>query len=63
MLKSLFNKVAGLKDTYFEDIYEHAFCHFFQDPEEGESVNDNSFKISCATYCSRTILDSAKQTK
>ena len=36
---------------------------FLSGLEEGKSDNDNNFKISCATYCNRTILDSAKQTK
>ena len=40
-------------------LYQNVFCYFFKTAEEGKSDNDNDFKI----YCSRTILDSAKQTK
>ena len=43
--------------------YQNAFWFFFQASEEGKSDNDNDFKISWATCCSRTILDSAKRTK
>ena len=44
-------------------LYQNGFCYFFQASEEGKSGNDNDFKISWATYCSRTILDSVKQAK
>ena len=39
------------------------FITFFQALEEGKSDFDNDLKISWATYCSKTILDSAKETK
>ena len=44
-------------------LYQNAFYYFFQASEEGKSGDDNEFKMSWATCCSRTILDSAKQTK
>ena len=44
-------------------LHHNAFCYFFQGSEKGKSDNDNDFKISWATYCSRSILDSTKQTK
>ena len=44
-------------------LYQIAAYYFFQASEEGKTDNDNDFKISWATYSSRTILDSAKQTK
>ena len=37
--------------------------YFFQASEEGKSDNDNDYKTSWTIYCSRTILDSVKQTK
>ena len=43
-------------------LYQIVICCFFQASEEGKTDNDNYFKISWATYCSRAILDSAKQT-
>ena len=43
-------------------LYQNAFCFFFQASELGKSDDDNDFKISRATYCNRTTLDSAKQT-
>ena len=42
-------------------LYQIAFCYFFQASEEDKTDNDNHFKISWATYWSKTILDSAKQ--
>ena len=39
------------------------YLYFFQASEEGKSDNNNDFKRSWAAYCSRTILDSVKQTK
>ena len=39
------------------------FITFFQASEEGKSDFDNDLKISWVTYCSKTILDSAKETK
>ena len=44
-------------------LYQNAFCYFFQASEEDKSDYNNDFKIYWATNCSRTILDSAKQTK
>ena len=38
-------------------LYQNVFCYFFQASEEDKSDNDNVFKISRATYCSRAILD------
>ena len=32
-------------------------------PHKGQNNNGNDFKVPSATYCSGTILDSAKQTK
>ena len=32
-------------------------------PHKGQNDNGNDFKVPWATYCSGTILDSAKQTK
>ena len=43
-------------------LYQNVF-YFFQASEKGKTDNNNDFKISWATYCSRTILDSAKQAK
>ena len=40
-------------------LYQNAFGYFFRALEEGKSDDDNDFKISWATYCIRTILDSA----
>ena len=44
-------------------LYQNIFCCFFQASEKGKSEDDNENKTSCATYCSRAILDSSKQTK
>ena len=44
-------------------LYQNTFCYFLQASEVGKTDDDNDFKISWATYCSKTILDSAKQTK
>ena len=44
-------------------LYQNAVRYFFQASEEGKSDDADDFKISWATYYSRTILDSAKQTK
>ena len=38
-------------------LYQNVFCYFRQTSEEGKKDIDNEFKISWATYCSRTILD------
>ena len=53
--------------------YEVSLCNIHVRPnclflfisglKEGKTDNANDFKMSWATYCSRTILDSAKQTK
>ena len=37
-------------------LYQNVFCYFFQASKDGKSDNNNDFKISWATYCSRTIL-------
>ena len=45
-------------------LYQNMFCFLFQASEEGKIDNNkNDFKISFASYCSRAILDSAKQTR
>ena len=40
-------------------LYQNSY--FFQASEESKSDDDNDFKISWATYCSRTILDSENE--
>ena len=42
-------------------LYQNAFCYFFQASEESKSDNNNDFKVSWATYCSRTILRAINQ--
>ena len=44
-------------------LYQNVFCYFFQASEEDKSDNDNVFKISRATYCSRVILDIFKSSQ
>ena len=44
-------------------LYQIAFSYFIQASEEGKTDNDNDFKKFWVTYYSRTILDSAKQSK
>ena len=36
-------------------LYDNAFCYFFQASKEDKTDNDNDFKISWATHCSRII--------